>query len=41
VLIVGDDERKKGEAILRNMKTKDQVSIPFDGLVEAIKKNID
>jgi histidyl-tRNA synthetase len=38
VLIVGDDELKKGEAILRNMETKDQVSIPFDGLVEAIKK---
>ena len=41
VLIVGDDELKKGEAILRNMETKDQVSIPFDGLVEAIKKQID
>jgi histidyl-tRNA synthetase len=38
VLIVGDDELKKGEAILRNMKTKDQVSIPFDGLVDNIKK---
>ncbi len=41
VLIVGDDELKKGEAILRNMKTKDQVSVPLEGLVEAIKKRID
>jgi histidyl-tRNA synthetase len=40
VLIVGDDELQKGEAVLRNMKTKDQVSIPFEGLVEAIKKRI-
>ncbi len=41
VLIVGDDELKKGEAILRNMKTKDQVSVPLEGLLEAIKKRID
>jgi len=40
VLIVGDDELAKGEAILRNMKTKDQASIPLDGLVEAIKRRI-
>ncbi|MGD9173956.1 MAG: histidine--tRNA ligase [Desulfobacterales bacterium] len=40
VLIVGDDELKKAEAILRNMETKDQVSIPFDGLVENVKKKI-
>ncbi|MGD9079775.1 MAG: histidine--tRNA ligase [Desulfobacterales bacterium] len=40
VLIVGDDELKKGEAILRNMETKDQVSVPLDGLVEAIKEKI-
>jgi len=40
VLIVGDDELEKGEAILRNMETKDQVSIPIDGLVETIKKEI-
>jgi histidyl-tRNA synthetase len=37
VLLVGDDELKKGEAILRNMETKEQVSVPLDGLVEAIK----
>ena len=41
VLIVGDDELEKGEAILRNMQTKDQVPVPFDGLVETIKEKID
>jgi len=40
VLIVGDDELQKGEAILRNMKTKEQVSVPLDSLVEAIKQKI-
>ena len=40
VLIVGDDELEKGEAILRNMETKDQVSVPLDGLVKAIKEKI-
>ncbi|MBW2434775.1 MAG: histidine--tRNA ligase [Deltaproteobacteria bacterium] len=40
VLIVGDDELKKGEAILRNMETKDQVPVPLDGLVENVKGKI-
>jgi histidyl-tRNA synthetase len=40
VLIVGDDELKKGEAILRNMETKDQVPVPLNELVENIKKQI-
>jgi len=40
VLIVGDDELKKGEAILRNMETKDQVPVPLDGLVATIKEKI-
>jgi histidyl-tRNA synthetase len=40
VLIVGDDELEKGEAILRNMETKDQVSVPIDGLVQNIKRKI-
>jgi histidyl-tRNA synthetase len=40
VLIVGDDELKKGAAILRNMETKDQVSVPLNGLVKAIKEKI-
>ena len=40
VLIVGDDELEEGEAILRNMETKDQVSVPLDDLVENIKEKI-
>jgi len=40
VLIMGDDELKKGEVILRNMETKEQVSLPLDGLVENIKGKI-
>ena len=40
VLIVGDDELKKGAAVLRDMETKDQVSVPLDGLVKAIKEKI-
>jgi histidyl-tRNA synthetase len=40
VLIVGDDELEKGTAVLRNMKTKEQVSIPLDELVVKLKENI-
>jgi histidyl-tRNA synthetase len=40
VLIVGEDELESGEATLRNMKTKAQVSVPIDGLVEAVKEKI-
>jgi histidyl-tRNA synthetase len=40
VLIVGDDELKKGEAILRNMESKDQVSVSLNGLVENVKEKI-
>ena len=40
VLIVGDDEIKKGEAVLRDMQTKEQMSIGFDKLTEAIKEKI-
>lgn len=39
-LIVGDDELAKREVVLRNMQTKDQISIPIDGLVETIKEKI-
>ena len=34
VLIFGENELKEGTAILRNMKTKKQESIPLDGLVD-------
>ena len=40
VLIVGDNEIKKGKVILRDMKTKDQVSIPIEDVVENIKAKI-
>ena len=40
VLIIGDAELEKGEAILRNMATKEQSSVPIDGLVENIRKKI-
>jgi len=37
VLIVGDNEIKENKVILRDMKTKDQVSIPIEEVVENIK----
>jgi histidyl-tRNA synthetase len=40
VLIIGDEELEKGEAILRNMATKKQISVPIDGLVENIRRKI-
>jgi histidyl-tRNA synthetase len=36
VLIVGENEIKEGEVILRNMNTKDQISIPIENIVENI-----
>jgi histidyl-tRNA synthetase len=40
VLIVGDNEIKEGQVMLRDMKTKDQVSIPIGDVVENIKAKI-
>jgi len=40
VLIVGENELKEGIAILRNMETKEQVSVPIDNLVENLKNKI-
>ena len=40
VLIVGDNEIKEGKVVLRNMETKDQVSIPIEDVVENIKAKI-
>jgi len=37
VLILGEDELKKGEAILRNMKTKEQRLISVNNMVENIR----
>jgi histidyl-tRNA synthetase len=39
-LIVGDEELEKGTAILRNMQTKTQISIPIGGLVQTVKEKI-
>ncbi|MBW2613180.1 MAG: histidine--tRNA ligase [Deltaproteobacteria bacterium] len=36
-LIVGEDERATGQAILRNMTTREQVSVPLAELVKNIK----
>jgi histidyl-tRNA synthetase len=40
VLIVGDNEIREGKVMLRDMKTKDQVSIPIEQVVENIKAKI-
>jgi histidyl-tRNA synthetase len=40
VLIVGDKELDEGEAVLRNMTTKEQVQIPLAGLVDDIKQRL-
>ncbi|MBW2180419.1 MAG: histidine--tRNA ligase [Deltaproteobacteria bacterium] len=38
VLIVGDKELEEGSAVLRNMKTKEQVSVPVEGIVDSVRK---
>jgi histidyl-tRNA synthetase len=40
VLIVGERELEEGAAILRNMKTKDQSTIPINSIVEKVKEKI-
>lgn len=40
VLMIGDQEMDAGEAILRNMTTKEQVKIPFGDLRDAIQKRV-
>jgi histidyl-tRNA synthetase len=37
VLIAGDAELEKGQALLRNMATKDQVPVPVKDLVEEMQ----
>jgi histidyl-tRNA synthetase len=36
VLMVGDQELERSRALLRDMRTKEQTEIAFDGLVEAV-----
>ena len=40
VLIVGDTEIEKGEAVLRNMKTKVQRDISFSNILEVLQREI-
>jgi histidyl-tRNA synthetase len=40
VFIIGDDEILKGEAMLRNMATKEQQVVKFDDVVITIKEKI-
>ncbi len=40
VLIIGEDEIAKGEAILRDMRTKEQITIKFEDLVNKIKEKV-
>ena len=39
-LILGEEELKKGEAVLRNMETKSQEDIPMANLLETLKSKI-
>ncbi|MGD9159222.1 MAG: histidine--tRNA ligase [Desulfobacteraceae bacterium] len=40
VLIVGEDELKKRQVVLRNMETKEQQEVPVDGLIQGLIKII-
>ncbi|MBC2716944.1 MAG: histidine--tRNA ligase [Desulfobacteraceae bacterium] len=40
VLIVGTQEIEEGAVLLRNMQTKEQVTIPIEGMVNHIKKHL-
>ena len=40
VLIVGTQEIENGALVLRNMQTKEQITIPIDGMVNHIKKHL-
>jgi len=40
VLILGEEELKKGGAVLRNMGTKSQEEIPMKGLVDTLKEKV-
>jgi histidyl-tRNA synthetase len=40
VLMIGDKELEEKIALLRDMRTKEQVTVPFDGVVETVKRTI-
>ncbi len=39
-LIIGDDELAKGEVVLRDMKTKEQLSVRFSNIVEIVNEKL-
>lgn len=39
-LIIGDDELAKGEALLRDMKTKEQISVKFSDIVNIVNDKL-
>lgn len=39
-LIIGDDELMKGEAVLRDMKTKEQLNIKFSDVIRVVDKKL-
>ena len=40
VLILGEEELKKGRAVLRNMKTKSQEEVPIQGIMDTLKSKV-
>jgi histidyl-tRNA synthetase len=40
VLILGEDELKRGKAVLRNMETKSQEEISLQGFIDTFRKKI-
>jgi len=40
VLILGEEEMRKGTAVLRNMEDKSQEGIPLQGLIDTLRKKI-
>jgi len=39
-MILGDNELKEGTAILRNMETREQISVPLDNIIQTVKNVI-
>ena len=40
VLIIGEDEIAKGEAVLRDMKTKEQISVKFTDVLKTVNEKL-
>ena len=39
-LIIGEQEMKEGKAVLRNMQTKEQVTLSLPGILEELKPRL-